>query len=72
MTAEEKKKIDIKKCSTFMHNGLITTGILLITATFIMFFLEVNHLYQLLVTAIIIVIGLLYTLINANKKNEEA
>ncbi|PIA81948.1 hypothetical protein BFR04_11625 [Gaetbulibacter sp. 4G1] len=68
MTIEEKKKIDIKKLSTFLHNGLIITGALAITVAILMFFLDIKQLYRLLAGIIIIVVGLLYTLINANKK----
>ncbi len=68
MTIEEKKKIDIKKLSTFLHNGLIITGALAIIVAILMFFLDIKQLYRLLAGIIIIVVGLLYTLINANKK----
>ncbi len=68
MTIEEKKKINIKKLSTFLHNGLITTGALAIIVAILMFFLDIKQLYRLFAGIIIIVVGLLYTLINANKK----
>jgi hypothetical protein len=67
MTAEEKKKIDIKKFSTFLHNGLIITGALLIIAAIILFLLNIKDLYKLTANAIIIVFGLLFTLMNAPK-----
>ncbi len=68
MTAEEKKNIDIKKFSTLLHNGLIITGALAIMATSLLFLLDVEHFYRLLISVIILVFGLLYTLINAPKK----
>ncbi|MCL6295809.1 DUF3784 domain-containing protein [Jejuia spongiicola] len=68
MTIEEKKKIDIKKLSTFLHNGLIITGALAIIVAILLFFLDIKQLYRLFAGIIIIVVGLLYTLINANKK----
>ena len=66
MSAEEKKKIDIKKFSNFLHNGLIIIGALVIIVRVLCFFLDVTFLYRLLIETIIIVFGLLYTLINAN------
>jgi len=68
MSAEEKKNIDIKKFSTFLHNGLIITGALLIIASVVFYFLEIMLLYRLLIGIIIMFFGLLYTLINAPKK----
>jgi len=67
MSAEEKKDIDIKKFSTFLHNGLIIIGTLLIIASVIFYFIEITLLYRLLVDVIIIFFGLFYTLINAPK-----
>ena len=67
MSAEEKKNIDIKKFSTFLHNGLIIIGALLIIASVIFYFIGITLLYRLLVDVIIIFFGLLYTLINAPK-----
>ncbi|WP_034039986.1 DUF3784 domain-containing protein [Wocania ichthyoenteri] len=67
MSADEKKKIDIKKFLSLLHNGLIITGALVIIARVVFYFLEVTLLYRLLVGTIIIVFGLLYTLINAKK-----
>lgn len=67
MSAEEKKKVDIKKFSTYLHNGLIVTGALFIIATVFMFFLKVKPLYNTLVGSVILIFGLLYTLINAPK-----
>ncbi|WP_341215424.1 DUF3784 domain-containing protein [uncultured Wocania sp.] len=70
MSKEEKKKIDIKKFSTFLHNGLIITGALVIIVRVVFYFLEVTLLYRLVVVTIIIVFGLLYTLSNSNKSKE--
>lgn len=68
MSAEEKKKIDIKKLSTFLHNGLIIIGALSIILVVIMFFLDIKPMHRLLISVLIMVLGLLYTLINAPKK----
>ena len=67
MPAEEKKNIDIKKFSTFLHNGLLIIGALLIIASVVFYFIEIMLLYRLLVDVIIIFFGLLYTLTNAPK-----
>lgn len=67
MSVEEKKKIDIKKFSTFLHNGLIVIGALLTIASVVFYFIEITLLFRLLVGVIIIFFGLLYTLINAPK-----
>ncbi|MFD1613602.1 DUF3784 domain-containing protein [Gelatiniphilus marinus] len=69
MTAEEKKNIDIKKFSTFLHNGLIITGALAILVSVLFCILKIPLLYSLLTETLIIVFGLLYTLINANKNS---
>ncbi|WOD43051.1 DUF3784 domain-containing protein [Hwangdonia lutea] len=68
MTPEEKRNIDIKKFSTFLHNGLIIIGALLIVASVVFYVIETMLLYRLLVDVIIIFFGLLYTLINAPKQ----
>ena len=57
MSAEEKKKINIKKFSTFLRNGLIITGAITIIVSVILFFIETKHLYRLLLSVIIIVFG---------------
>ncbi len=69
MSTEEKKKIDVKNFSTFIHNGLIITGALVIIARVICYFLDVALLYRILVGIIIIVFGLFYTLANATNTN---
>lgn len=56
MTVEEKKKIDIKKFSNYLHNGFIIIGALLIITVIIMFLLEIKDLYRLLANAITIVL----------------
>lgn len=68
MSVEEKKNIDIKTLSTFLHNGLIIIGVLTILAGAILSFFKVKELYGFLILVMIIVLGLLYTLINAPKK----
>ena len=67
MSVKEKKSFDIKKFSSFIHNGLIITGALLIVVSVVFYFIEIMLLYRLLVGVIIIFFGLLYTLINAPK-----
>lgn len=67
MSAEEKKNIDIITLSTFLHNALIIIGVLAILAGAILFFFKVKELYGFLILVMIIVLGLLYTLINAPK-----
>lgn len=70
MSAEEKKNINIKNFSSFLHNGLIIIGALLIITSIVFYFIEIMLLYRLLVNVIIIFIGLLYTLINTPKNNK--
>lgn len=67
MSAEEKKGINIKKLSSFLHNGLIIIGVLVILAGIILSLLKVKDTYSFLILVMITILGLLYTLINAPK-----
>jgi len=67
LSESDKQKIDIKRLSTFMHNGLILIGALSIILSIIMYFLEVKESYRLMIVTSLIVIGVLYIVIHSTK-----
>lgn len=69
LSAEEKKKIDIKRLSNFMHNSLIIIGALSIIVAIILYAIGIKQSYRFIVITSIIIIGLIYMLVqgNANK-----
>lgn len=63
----DKKKIDIKRLSMFMHNGLIIIGAVSIISSIVMYFLEVKDSYRLMTISVFIIIGVLYLSLNSTK-----
>lgn len=63
----DKKKVDIKRLSMYMHNGLIIIGSVSIILSITMFFLDVKETYRLMVITGFIVLGVLYLLLNSSK-----
>lgn len=60
MSGSDKKKVDIKRLSIFMHNGLIFIGAISIILSIIMYFLDIKDSYRLMTITGFIVIGVLY------------
>ena len=57
LSETEKKKIDIKRLSTFMHNGLIIIGAVSIILSTTMYFMDVKESYRLIIITGFIFIG---------------
>jgi hypothetical protein len=63
----DKKKIDIKRLSTYMHNGLIIIGAVSIISSITMYFIGVKESYRLMIVAGFIILGVLYIALNSTK-----
>ena len=68
MSEAEKKKIDIKRLSIFMHNSLIIIGAISIIIAIVLYFLDVKESYRFIVLISIVVLGLIYILTQGNAK----
>jgi hypothetical protein len=49
LSESDKQKIDIKRLSTFIHNGLILIGAVSIISSITMYFLNVKESYRLMI-----------------------
>jgi hypothetical protein len=67
LSESDKQKIDIKRLSTFIHNGLILIGAVSIISSITMYFLNVKESYRLIIIVGLIVLGVLYIAINSTK-----
>ncbi|MFT5216354.1 MAG: uncharacterized membrane protein HdeD (DUF308 family) [Glaciecola sp.] len=67
LSESDKQKIDIKRLSTFIHNGLILIGAVSIISSITMCFLNVKESYRLMIIVGLIVLGVLYIAINSTK-----
>ena len=67
LSEADKKKVDIKRLSTYMHNGLIIIGAVSIIAAIIMFFIGIKASYRLMSISAFIVLGILYMALNSTK-----
>lgn len=67
LSETDKKKIDIKRLSMYMHNGLIIIGAVSIISSIVMYFLEVMDSYRLMTISAFILIGVLYLSLNSTK-----
>jgi uncharacterized membrane protein HdeD (DUF308 family) len=67
LSESDKQKIDIKRLSTFIHNGLILIGAVSIISSITMYFLNVKESYRLMIIVGLIVLGVLYITINSTK-----
>lgn len=67
LSEADKKKVDIKRLSMYMHNGLIIIGSVSIILSIAMFFLDVKETYRLMVITGFIVLGVLYLALNSSK-----
>jgi len=67
MSKSDKQKVDIKRLSTFMHNGLILIGAISIMLSITMYFLDVKASYRLMVITGFIIIGVLYIVLNSTR-----
>jgi uncharacterized membrane protein HdeD (DUF308 family) len=67
LSESDKQKIDIKRLSTFIHNGLILIGAVSIISSITMYFLNVKESYRLMIIVGLIVLGVLYIAINSTK-----
>lgn len=67
LSEADKKKVDIKRLSTYMHNGLIIIGAVSIIASVVMYFLDIKASYRLISISTFIVLGILYMALNSTK-----
>jgi uncharacterized membrane-anchored protein len=67
LSEADKKKVDIKQLSMYMHNGLIIIGAVSIISSIVMYFLEVKESYRLMTISALILIGVLYFSLNSTK-----
>ncbi|PTM08161.1 MAG: hypothetical protein DA407_08765 [Bacteroidetes bacterium] len=69
LSAEEKKKIDIKRLSNFMHNSLIIIGALSIVVAIALYTIGIKESYRFIISTSIVIIGVIFMLVEGNAKN---
>jgi hypothetical protein len=67
LSETDKKKVDIKRLSTYMHNGLIIIGAVTIISSVVMYFLGVKASYRLIIITAFIILGILYMTLSSAK-----
>ena len=67
LSESDKEKIDIRRLSTYMHNGLIIIGAVSIIITIIMNVLHIDLMYRFTIIGAFIVMGILYMSLNGSK-----
>jgi len=67
LSEADKKKVDIKRLSMYMHNGLIIIGAVSIISSIAMYFLDVKETYRLMIITTFIILGILYMALNSSK-----
>lgn len=63
----DKQKVDIKRSSKFMHDGLIIIGAMSIILSIIMYFFKVTESYRLMLTTSLIILGVFYIMLKSSK-----
>jgi hypothetical protein len=63
----EKQKVDIKRLSKFMHDGLIIIGAVSIILSIIMFSFDFKASYRLMIITGLIIIGVFYIALKGAK-----
>ena len=63
----DKQKVDIKRLSKFMHDGLIIIGAVSIILSIIMFSFDFKASYRLMITTGLIIIGVFYIVLKSTK-----
>lgn len=67
LSAADKQKVDIKRLSKFMHDGLIIIGAVSIILSITMFSIDVKASYRLMITTGLIIIGVFYIVLKSTK-----
>jgi hypothetical protein len=63
----DKKKVDVKRLSQYMYNGLIIIGSITIISSISMYFLGVKDAYRLMVITSFIILGILFMALKSSK-----
>ena len=67
LSNKEKEKVDIKKLSLLMRNYLICIGALFIIIGILLYFLEIEQSFRLLIFCFVLIIGLIIMVFKGQK-----